>query len=97
MEDDVIRLNVALFLRLMELAREAVENDVARNLPCDVEVFNKSISKYDVFVILRVCVILEQSVSKAIVPLSTFCFNKVKSKSKINLLYPTGFASPPFP
>jgi len=28
MEDDVIRLNVALFLRLMELAREAVENDV---------------------------------------------------------------------
>jgi len=27
MEDDVIRLNVALFLRLMELAREAVEND----------------------------------------------------------------------
>jgi hypothetical protein len=27
MEDDVIRLNVALFLRLMELAREDVKQD----------------------------------------------------------------------
>jgi hypothetical protein len=27
MEDDVIRLNVALFLRLMELAREEVKDD----------------------------------------------------------------------
>lgn len=27
MEDDVVRLNVALFLRLMELAREAVKDD----------------------------------------------------------------------
>ena len=27
MEDDVIRLNVALFLRLMELAREDVKDD----------------------------------------------------------------------
>ena len=27
MEDDVVRLNVALFLRLMELAREDVKQD----------------------------------------------------------------------
>jgi hypothetical protein len=27
MEDDVVRLNVALFLRLMELAREDVKHD----------------------------------------------------------------------
>lgn len=29
MEDDVIRLNVALFLRLMELVREDIKDDVS--------------------------------------------------------------------
>ena len=29
MEDDVVRLNVALFLRLMELAREDIRDDVS--------------------------------------------------------------------
>lgn len=36
MEDDVIRLNVALFLRLMELAREDIKDDVSLHFVTEI-------------------------------------------------------------
>ena len=36
MEDDVIRLNVAVFLRLMELAREDIKDDVSLHFVTEI-------------------------------------------------------------
>jgi hypothetical protein len=36
MEDDVVRLNVALFLRLMELAREDIRDDVSLHFVTEI-------------------------------------------------------------
>jgi hypothetical protein len=36
MEDDVVRLNVALFLRLMELAREDIKDDVSLHFVTEI-------------------------------------------------------------
>ena len=48
-------------------------NDVARYLPCDVDVFKKSLSKYDVLVIFNVWVIADVHPVDTI-PLLTFSY-----------------------